>query len=297
MKKILVLGGTRFFGKRLVELLVEDGHDVTIATRGNLANPFGDKVQQVTVDRLNAKALKSVVGNEQWDIVYDNICYSPDDAAVACAIFDKNVGHYIFTSTLSVYSADGVAKIEADFDPYTYPIQMGDQHAFSYSEGKRLSEAVFFQKATFPVTAVRFPIVIGEEDYTERLLFHVEHVKNEEEIGMVNTEARMSFISSDEAGSFLKWVGQEQVTGPINATLKGTYSLAEMIEIIEEQVGKKAIVSAVVEQENISPYNIPDSWYMETSKAESAGYTFETLDSSFPQLVHKLVQGIHHKTR
>ncbi|MBK3494643.1 NAD-dependent epimerase/dehydratase family protein [Viridibacillus sp. YIM B01967] len=288
MKKILVLGGTRFFGKRLVELLVEDGHDVTIATRGNLTNPFGHKVRQVTVDRLNEEALKSAVGNEEWDIVYDNICYSPDDAAAACVIFDHKVGHYVFTSTLSVYPADGVAKIEADFDSYDYPIQMGNRDAFSYGEGKRLAEAVFFQKATFPVAAVRFPIVIGEEDYTERLLFHVEHVKNGEEIGMVNTKARMSFISSDEAGSFLRWVGQEKITGPINATLKGTYTLAKMLEMIERIVGKKAIIATEVEQSNVSPYNIPDSWYMDTSKAETAGYTFATLDSSFPQLVHKL---------
>lgn len=34
LKKVLVLGGTRFFGKHLVETLLQDGHDVTIATRG-----------------------------------------------------------------------------------------------------------------------------------------------------------------------------------------------------------------------------------------------------------------------
>ena len=32
VKKVLVLGGTRFFGKHLVEVLLQDGHDVTIAT-------------------------------------------------------------------------------------------------------------------------------------------------------------------------------------------------------------------------------------------------------------------------
>lgn len=34
MTKVLVLGGTRFFGKRLVQLLVAAGADVTVATRG-----------------------------------------------------------------------------------------------------------------------------------------------------------------------------------------------------------------------------------------------------------------------
>ncbi len=33
--KILVLGGTRFFGIHMVKDLIDKGHDITIATRGN----------------------------------------------------------------------------------------------------------------------------------------------------------------------------------------------------------------------------------------------------------------------
>lgn len=47
MKKILVFGGTRFFGKRLVESLLQAGHDVTIATRGLTVDPFGSTVKRV----------------------------------------------------------------------------------------------------------------------------------------------------------------------------------------------------------------------------------------------------------
>ena len=41
VKKVLVLGGTRFFGKHLVEALLQAGHDVTIATRGITEDSFG----------------------------------------------------------------------------------------------------------------------------------------------------------------------------------------------------------------------------------------------------------------
>ncbi len=43
--KILVFGGTRFFGKKLVERLVSEGHDVTIGTRGKTEDNFGDTVK------------------------------------------------------------------------------------------------------------------------------------------------------------------------------------------------------------------------------------------------------------
>ncbi|EKN66902.1 hypothetical protein BABA_13477 [Neobacillus bataviensis LMG 21833] len=41
---------------------------------------------------------------------------------------------------------------------------MGDSTDFTYAEGKRQAEAVLFQQATFPVVAVRFPIVMGVDD-------------------------------------------------------------------------------------------------------------------------------------
>ncbi len=46
LKKVLVLGGTRFFGKHLVEALLQDGHDVTIATRGITEDSFGSRVKK-----------------------------------------------------------------------------------------------------------------------------------------------------------------------------------------------------------------------------------------------------------
>lgn len=46
--KILVIGGTRFFRIHMVEELLKAGHDITIATRGQAADLFGDKVKRIT---------------------------------------------------------------------------------------------------------------------------------------------------------------------------------------------------------------------------------------------------------
>ena len=40
-KNILVIGGTRYIGKLLVQRLLRAGHRVTIATRGYAPDPFG----------------------------------------------------------------------------------------------------------------------------------------------------------------------------------------------------------------------------------------------------------------
>ena len=288
MKKVLVLGGTRFFGRKLVELLLADGHDVTIVTRGRLANPFGDKVKHLIVDRRDTEAFSKAVEGEYYDIIYDNICYSPNEAKAFCDIFNGKMGKLVFTSTLSTYAADGNAKSEADFDPYTYSIQMGDTEAFTYSEGKRQAEAVFFKYATSPVVAVRFPIVMGIDDYTKRLHFHVKHVVNEEAIGFLNMDAEMSFILAEEAGQFLKWAGLTDVEGPFNATAQGTVSLKDLIALVEKATSKQAKIVLVENDEIRSPYAVPASWYMTTEQAEQAGFVFSKLNDWLPGLIGEI---------
>lgn len=50
---------------------------------------------------------------------------------------------------------------------------------------------------------VRFPYVIGRDDYTDRLYFYVEHVVRQKPMYIDNMDAQMSFISVDDAGRLL----------------------------------------------------------------------------------------------
>lgn len=285
MKNILVMGGTRFFGRKLVELLIEEGHHVAIMTRGQSGNPFGGRVEHIVADRTNKEEMASQMQGRSFDIVYDNICYSPNEAYSFCELFNGKIGKLVFTSTLSVYEADGQEKSEHDFDPYHYDIQMGGIKDFSYAEGKRQAEAVFYKNAEFPVVAVRFPIVMGEDDYTRRLHFHVERIANGEPIAFVNMDAEMCYIHADEAARFLKWAGLADAEGPYNAAANGKISLHELITLIETAVGKSALISLDGPNEIRSPYAIPASWYMSTEKAASRGFHFTNLNDWLKPLI------------
>ena len=58
-KNVLVIGGTRYIGKLLVQRLLRAGHRVTIATRGYAPDPFGDRIARVRVDRRNETAMRN----------------------------------------------------------------------------------------------------------------------------------------------------------------------------------------------------------------------------------------------
>ncbi|MBC6297740.1 SDR family oxidoreductase [Listeria sp. FSL L7-1517] len=288
--KILVLGGTRFFGKKLVERLVAARHDVTIGTRGKTTDNFGDEVKRVVLNRESRDDLFQLA-KEDWDVIYDNICFSPQEALYAVDAFKGKVKRYIYTSSLSVYSQKGYALVEEDFNPKQYEIVSGDKEDFDYGEGKRLAEAVFFQKASFPVVAVRFPIVLGMDDYTKRLHFHLEHIKNQQEIGISNNQAEIGFITSDEAARFLEWIGiSTEITGPMNASSNGTYSLNGFIKMLETKIGQKALVEEVTDDEDNSPFGIEKTYYLDNSKATEAGFIFDNLHDWLPKLVTKILQ-------
>ncbi|WP_308637584.1 NAD-dependent epimerase/dehydratase family protein [Paenibacillus silvisoli] len=289
MRQVLVLGGTRFFGKKLVERLLEAGDEVTIVTRGAHAHPFGERVKHLKVDRTDAEQLATAIGEARYDVVYDNICYMPKEAEESVKLFAGRAGKYIVTSTLSVYPFGEPRKTEAFFDSQTYPIPKPYPDDIHYGEGKRLVEAVFFQKASFPVAAVRFPIVLGEDDYTRRLHFHVEHVQQGLPLGIPNADAAMSFIDADEAASFLDWLGRTpEATGPFNACSRGEISPGAIVALIEQATGKTAYVALETDEPHSSPFGVPEPWYMDIAKAEEAGYRFRELTDWLPPLIAKL---------
>lgn len=290
VQKVLVLGGTRFFGKKLVQQLVHEQLDVTILTRGHAENPFGNSVRWLQSDRTDPVALHNALGGLAFDTVYDNICFTAQEAAAAAELFAGRAKRYIVTSSLAVYPLGGPPKWEDNFNPMVYPIPEPFPDKCDYAEGKRLVEAVLFRDAPFPVAAVRFPIVLGLDDYTRRLHFHVERIMSGQVIGIPNLDARMSFITSDEAASFLAWLGRSSLEGPINACSKGEMSLERIISLIEHASGSKAIIRTEAEPEGMSPFGVPESWCMDTTKANEAGFSFSDVDDWMPRLIEDIVQ-------
>lgn len=283
MNKALVFGGTRFFGKKLVEVLINNGYDITIATRGIKKDNFGDKVKRIIVDRDDENALIEVFKDKSFDVIYDNICYSPNGAKYTCNVFKDKVSKYIFTSTLSAYDA-GLDLKEEDFDPYSYKIKYGKRDDFDYGEAKRLAETVFFQEANFPVIAVRFPVVIGEDDYTERLISYANYISKGETFYVDNLESPMSFITSKEAGEFLYWISTKDFRGPINACCNGTVKIKEIIKFCEEKYNKKWI-STEDNNEKPGAFNGFFKNTLDNKKARELGFNFKNVVEETKKLI------------
>jgi len=285
---ILVIGGTRFAGVYLVKQLLADGHNVTLATRGKTADPFGDAVQRLIIERSDAASLQQVLGGKHYDVVYDSQAFSSNEIkflldAVVC---DK----YIMTSTVSVYAPHfRLAQPETDFDPTTYPLVWCARDAFAYDEIKRQAECAMFQAyAHVPSVAVRFPLIIGADDYTQRLYFYVKQVTQGLPVHVDNPSSQLTFIFADEAGKFLAYLADKDVTGGINAANYGTATMASIIAYVEEKSGNKALLNPDAEP---APLNGFPDYGLDLNKAASLGYNFPKLDTALHALLdHYIIE-------
>ena len=283
----LVLGGTRYMGVHLVNELVSLGHDVTIATRGITTDPFGHRVRRVIADRYNADSLRNAFAAKSYDLVFDNLAYASNDVRLLMdAVHAKKV---VMTSSVSVYHDFHMDIKETEADTTAHPLKWCDRDDFTYDETKRQAEAALFQKYTIPSVAVRFPWIFGEDDYTKRLFFYVDHVLREQAMHVDNLEARLSFIHSREAGHFLARIAEMPVLGSVNACSNGTISIQEIIRYTEERSGKKAILH---EHGDSAPLNGVPSFCLNTSMAVKAGCAFSHVREWVYPLIALWVQGV-----
>jgi nucleoside-diphosphate-sugar epimerase len=267
---VLVLGGTRFFGIHMVNVLLENGHDVTIATRGNASDPFGKKVRRITIERTNSDSMKEGLSGKHFDVVIDKLAYCSNDIKNAMEVIDAD--RYIQMSSTAVYNPKKINTTEDDFNGMERPVIWCNRADFPYDEIKRQAEYALWQKYSDKNwLVVRYPVVLGKDDYTNRLKFYVDHVINQHPMYIDNLDCQMSYIKSDEAGRFMAYMVDKKVAGAVNGASEGTISLGEILKYIEKRTKKRAILEA---DGDVAPYNGDPEFTINTDKAKSLGFLF-----------------------
>ena len=171
---VLVIGGNRFVGLLAAWRLLAGGHRVALLNRGNLPDPFGDRVERLRGDR--STALARLTADRRFDAVIDLAAYTGDHARGAVEAFRGRVGRYLMVSTGQVYLVrQGVPRPsrEADYEGPLLPAppSPAELAEWEYGIGKRDAEDVLARAAAegFPATRLRIPMVNGELDYFRRI--------------------------------------------------------------------------------------------------------------------------------
>ena len=161
--RVLVIGGTLFIGRRLVAELLKSGHSVAVLHRRSRHN-FSKRVENLTADRNDAAALRRVIGDRRFDVVYDDV-YDWERGTTAAQVegtvhaAGNHIKRYIFLSSIASYG-DGLNHYESD------PLAP-DNHPEAYVRNKAMTERLLLRmnrKNGFPVVTFRPPFVYGPEN-------------------------------------------------------------------------------------------------------------------------------------
>lgn len=280
-KNILVLGGTGFFGIYAVNRLLENGHQITIATRGKTKIPF-NKVSHIPLERTCPDSIATALKGKNYDIIVDNLVFCSNDVKYLLDVAQTD--RYVYSSTIAVYDENlQMDMSESHFDPLSPPLIWCDREELPYGERKRHAERAVFQTYShIPAAAIRIPYVIGEDDFTKRLYFYVEHVVKGLPMFIDNMEEPLGYIFSEEAGEFLAWVTMSDILGVINGSGSGTVSVGQIIDYVEQKTGKKAILDPGGEP---GAYNNRLGFSSSVSLANELGFEFTSLFPRFYKLL------------
>lgn len=300
-KNILVIGGTRYFGKLLVQRLLAAGHAVTIATRGHAPDPFGERISRIRVDRRNERAMQAAFSGSRFDVVYDQMCYSPIDAAIAVRVFGGKVGRYIVASSIEVYrSLMGVQECpftEDDLNVLAQPIDTAypwhdpKRAVESYVTGKVQAEAYLYRDGSLPLVTVRIGHVLaGADDFTGRLAHYVDLARQYGALRYANAAAASSFVNAQVISHFLAWAGEQTFTGPVNAACHGglsAFDIYQRVGMVLEQPVRTLPVTQAVAPGELSPFDYPAPIIMDMSRATELGYKFGHTDDWIDNLIRQ----------
>ncbi len=162
--RLLILGGTVFLGRHLVEDAVARGWSVTCFSRG-LHGSVPTGVEHRIGDRGGDL---SALGHGEWDLVVDTCGFDPAHVAASSRLLADRTRHYTFVSSISVYPDWPSRRVDE-----TAPVhESGDEYGALKAECERQAEAAMAGR----VLHVRAGLIVGAHDNIGRLPWWIERM-------------------------------------------------------------------------------------------------------------------------
>jgi nucleoside-diphosphate-sugar epimerase len=202
--RILIMGGTRFIGVYLTQILVEQGHDVVLFNRGN--KPAPAKVQQIHGDRTDATTLKEKLARETFDAIFDNNGRELSDTQPLAEIFQDRVQHFVYMSSAGVYlKSDQMPHVEGDaIDPK------------SRHKGKHDTETYLLDQG-LPFTSIRPTYIYGPQNYNDLEAWFFDRIVRDRPIPIPGNGASITQLGhvKDLAQAMAQVLGNSTAIGQI----------------------------------------------------------------------------------
>lgn len=289
--RVLVIGGTRYFGKLVVQKFLSRGDEVSVLSRGNSQPEFWNDITHIEVDRDDAEAMAVALGKSDFDLVIDNIGFERTTVEISAELLRGRVGKYVLTSSVSVYG--GIGHSETPWQKITpanhylhYFTEPGIPHPIvedsielskveselrtginPYSEHKRQIERYLSETLDLPFVVLRAPIVIGPGEYAGRFWWYLQRVLDGRGIVLRNNgqaQVRLGFTEDIADAIVAAALSDNTSGGTYNIGQNELLTLRSFVEMIGESCGEEVRITGVSEVDVKLHPEIPwDDWRYE----------------------------------
>jgi nucleoside-diphosphate-sugar epimerase len=247
--KLLILGGTRFLGRAIVEAALAGSHEVTLFNRGQSNPELYPDVETIIGDRDGGLA---GLNGRSWDAVIDTCGYVPRLVCDSAVLLADVVNQYVFISSISVYPMAAFA--EAGVDEQTAVDTMEDETieeitGETYGLLKALCEQAAEAAMPGRVLSVRAGLIVGPHDQSDRFTYWPHRVaKGGNVLAPDNPDCATQFIDVRDLADWILQMVEQQKMGIYNVTGKaGEITLGDVLTTSRDVSGSEATFTWVDE--------------------------------------------------
>jgi 2'-hydroxyisoflavone reductase len=264
--KLLILGGTRFLGRHLVDAALARGDAVTLFTRGRQPNPWGAAVTSLDGNRdpVIAPGL-AAIEQGTWDAVIDTSGYVPRIVRASAELLAPRVGRYLFVSSISVFTdasrpgLDETAPVGVLEDPASEEI---GKH---YGPLKAACEAAVTQVYEARAINVRPGLIVGPYDPTDRFGYWVARFVHPHLLGDRAASAvvplpatrPLQWIDARDLAALMLDLVAHEASGTFNATSPaGQWTFGMLVDALVAGGGARAPRPAWTEEATLLEHKV-----------------------------------------
>lgn len=278
MKKqnILIIGGSRFVGPILVELLINRGHGLTIFNRGLLKSEYPTGTRFVKGDRNKEFNLK-----ERFDAVIDMCAYNgaQTESALRQLCFD----FFLHFSTAAVYKKTvplrGIPRRGKIF-PLTEESPLGDWPVWgNYNKGKAECERVL-EKSGIKYATIRPVYILSPKNYCNREYFIYSRIQNNQPLILPGDgQAKVQFVFAKEVAETIALIVEKRANDAFNCAGDETSTLIDLVKMMGKIADREPILrfNPFTDGENFDAAEFPfpnENFIVSNKKIKTLGMKF-----------------------
>ena len=293
---ILILGGTKFLGRHLVDAALRRGHQVTLFNRGKTNPNLVPNVETILGDREHD--IDRLVGRE-WDAVIDVAGYVPRIVRFAAQSLEKNAGRYVFISSISAYDDAIFKKIGVnENDPVgIWKDETDETSPETYGPRKAVCEKIVLDLYGERGLVIRPGLIVGPNDPTDRFTYWPMRIKTGGDmIAPQGPNVPVQIIDVRDLSGFVIKLIEDGASGIYNATGPDTeLFFGEMLDTCKRITGSTAAIhwasTEFLKEHQVEPWSDMPVWVpddeesagfsrVDISKAIGAGLRFRPLEDT-----------------